>query len=215
LGYSARTNTTPKKRNAGVLKVLSKAEQGDLSEAIPVETDAQLVRKAQKDREAFGLLYERYVRKIYTYIYYRTGHPEEAEDLTSKVFQKAQLHLPRYRDQGLPFSSWLYRIAHNMVANWYRDHSRRKMVGLEEAASYIGGELTSRTTEEEEERGRLLRAIRLLSDDKQQLLILKYSEEYSNAEIGKIMGRSEGAIKSLFHRILVVLREELEKEESQ
>jgi RNA polymerase sigma-70 factor, ECF subfamily len=195
--------------------VLSKVERGENSEIASIETDAQLVRKAQKDREAFGQLYERYVRKIYTYIYYRTGHPEEAEDLTSKVFQKAQLHLPRYRDQGLPFSSWLYRIAHNMVANWYRDHGRRKMVGLEEAVAYTAGELTSHETERAEEQKRLMRAIRTLSADKQQLLILKYSEEYSNAEIGEIMGRSEGAIKSLFHRILVALREALENNDEE
>jgi RNA polymerase sigma-70 factor, ECF subfamily len=192
--------------------VLTKVGRGENAGIASTETDAQLVLKAQKDLEAYGELYERYVRKIYTYIYFRTGHPEEAEDLTSKVFQKAQLHLPRYREQGLPFSSWLYRIAHNMVANWYRDTGRRKLVSLEEAVPFSGGELTSDETEAGEERVRLMRAIRKLSDDKQQLLILKYSEEYSNAEIGEIMGRSEGAIKSLFHRILVALREEFDQD---
>jgi RNA polymerase sigma-70 factor, ECF subfamily len=191
--------------------VLNKKGQGTPEEPASTETDAQLVQRARNDREAFGLLYERYVRKIYTYIYYRTGHPEEAEDLTSKVFQKAQFYLPQYRDQGLPFSSWLYRIAHNMVANWYRDHARRKLVGLEEAQHYTFEGLPSHEAENAEERNRLLTVIRSLSPEKQQVLILKFSEDYSNAEIGNIMGRSEGAIKSLYHRILLSLREEMEK----
>jgi RNA polymerase sigma-70 factor, ECF subfamily len=200
-------------RNAGEKSVLKRAGGNENSEMKTPESDAQLVHRARRDREAFGQLYERYVRKIYTYIYYRTGHSEEAEDLTSKVFQKAQVHLPHYREQGLPFSSWLYRIAHNMVANWYRDHGRRKIVGLEEAQHFAAGEVPSHEAERSEARDHLLGTIRKLSAEKQQVLILKFSEDYSNAEIGAIMGRTEGAIKSLYHRILVVLREELEKED--
>jgi RNA polymerase sigma-70 factor, ECF subfamily len=200
-------------RNAGEGMVLSKKERGDTDIPAFMETDAQLVQRARLDQEAFGQLYERYVRKIYTYIYYRTGYPEESEDLTSKVFQKAHFHLPQYRDQGLPFSSWLYRIAHNMVANWYRDQSRRKLVSLEEAYHYSSEDAPSHKAEESEERNRLLAIVRGLSPEKQQVLILKFSEDYSNAEIGSILGRSEGAIKSLYHRILVALRDEMEKEE--
>ena len=93
-----------------------------------IADDAELVARAKADAEAFGALYERYVKKIYNYVYYRTGDPHEAEDLTARVFQRAMVSLDRYTSRGLPFSAWLYRIAHNLVANWHRDRGRRKIV---------------------------------------------------------------------------------------
>jgi RNA polymerase sigma-70 factor (ECF subfamily) len=154
-------------------------------------------------------LYERYVRKIYTYDYYRTGNEHDAEDLTARVFQRALTHIVTYEDQGLPFSAWLYRIAHNLVANWHRDHSRQQVVGLDEALGREAGDQPHELAEDEEERRFLLRALRVLPEERQQLLILKYAEDLSNAEIGEIMGRTEGAIKSLYHRTLLSLREGL------
>jgi len=171
--------------------------------------EPRLIRQAKRNREAFGPLYERYVGRIYTYVYYRTGNEHEAEDLTARVFQRALTHLDSYQDQGLPFSAWLYRIAHNLVANWHRDHSRQRVVGLDEAAQRVGGDPPDHVAEEEEEQRRLMEAIRGLPEERQQLLILKYSQDLSNAEIGDIMGRTEGAIKSLYHRTLVCLREEM------
>src|SRR5512139_2143557 len=95
--------------------------------------DAALERAIQGDSEAFGALYERYVGRIYNYIYYRTGNTYEAEDLTERVFFRALRHIGNYDHRGLPFSAWLYRIAHNLVANWHRDNSRRKEVPLDDA----------------------------------------------------------------------------------
>ena len=92
-----------------------------------------LARAAQGDSEAFGILYDRYVGRIYNYIYYRTGNQHDAEDLTSRVFTRAMKHIPKYEDRGLPFSAWLYRIAHNLVANWHRDNSRRQIVELDDS----------------------------------------------------------------------------------
>jgi RNA polymerase sigma-70 factor (ECF subfamily) len=181
----------------------------------PSSDEPKLIRQAKRNREAFGLLYERYVRRIYTYVYYRTGNEHEAEDLTARVFQRAITHLDSYQDQGLPFSAWLYRIAHNLVANWHRDHSRQRVVGLDEAAGHIAGDPPDHLAEEEEEQRRLMEAIRGLPEERQQLLILKYSQDLSNAEIGGIMGRTEGAIKSLYHRTLLSLREELGHLESE
>jgi RNA polymerase sigma-70 factor (ECF subfamily) len=179
--------------------------------ASPEEGEAGLIRRAKSDPKAFGELYERYIKKIYTYIYYRVGSHADAEDLTSRVFQKAFIHLPGYEHQGLPFSAWLYRIAHNMVANWYRDQSRRKVVGLDEATRHSAEEEPGSTMERASERDALLKIIRRFSADKQQVLILKFAEGYSNTEIGKILGKSEGAVKSLYHRTLIQLRDELGK----
>jgi RNA polymerase sigma-70 factor, ECF subfamily len=171
--------------------------------------ETTLVIAASDDAEAFGILYERYVTRIYTYIYYRTGNSDDAEDLTARVFFRAMRHIGNYRHRGLPFSAWLYRIAHNLVANWHRDHSRRKEVPLDEALiSKHVGEHPEHELVLNEERQRLLRVIHNLPEDRQQLLILKFVEHLSNAEIGQIMGRSEGAVKSLYHRTLLNLRQE-------
>jgi RNA polymerase sigma-70 factor (ECF subfamily) len=179
--------------------------------APPEQDEVSLIQKAKFDPGAFGELYERHIKKIYTYVYYRVGNHADAEDLTSKVFQKAFMHLPGYESQGLPFSAWLYRIAHNMVANWYRDQSRRKTVGLDEAMGHSTEEEPGSAAERASDREMLLKIIRQLSPDKQQVLILKFAEGYSNTEIGAILGKSEGAVKSLYHRTLLQLKDAAEK----
>jgi len=106
---------------------------------VQIKDDEQILAQAiQGDSEAFGILYERYVERIYNYIYYRTGNPYDAEDLTERVFTRALRHIGNYHHRGLPLSAWLYRIAHNLVANWHRDNSRRREIPLDEviAASH-------------------------------------------------------------------------------
>ncbi len=173
--------------------------------------DVDLVQQAKDNQEAFGVLYERYVGKIYNYVYYRTGNHHDAEDLTALVFYRAMGHIENYTERGVPFQAWLYRIAHNLVANWHRDRGRRKIIALED---FIGPgpqtDIPDWQAEDKEEREVLLRVIRRLPEERQQLLILKFIERMSNADIGVIMGRTEGAIKSLYHRTLAALREELE-----
>ncbi|HKJ27048.1 MAG TPA: sigma-70 family RNA polymerase sigma factor [Anaerolineales bacterium] len=169
-----------------------------------------LARAAEGDSEAFGVLYDRYVGRIYNYIYYRTGNTHDAEDLTSRVFTRAMKHIPNYEDRGVPFSAWLYRIAHNLVANFHRDNSRKQIVGLDEHYSIPAGvEQPESVVVRSEEEEFLLSLVEKLPDDRQQLLILKFVDHLSNSEIGEIMGRTEGAIKSLYHRTLLALRDEV------
>ena len=173
-------------------------------------SDLELVAQVRKDSSVFGLLYERYVTKIYNYVYYRTGNHHDAEDLTGRVFYRALMHIDRFVDRGVPFSAWLYRIAHNLVANWHRDHARRQELSLEDVTlTGTARETPESATEANEDRQRLLGAIRSLPTERQELLILKFVDHLSNAEIGQIMGRSEGAIKSLYHRTLLALRDDL------
>ena len=172
--------------------------------------DRDLVALAKEDKAAFGELYERYLPKIYSYVYYRTGNVHDAEDLTAKVFFRALSHISDYVEKGVPFQAWLYRIAHNLVANWHRDQSRRKIIALDEYVVHsLKSEAPDRLAEELEERHQLLEAVRRLPEDRQQLLLLKFVERMSNGEIGVIMGRTEGAIKSLYHRTLLALRDEM------
>jgi len=177
--------------------------------------DGALVERAPSDKAAFGELYERYVKRIYNYIYFRTGSAQDAEDLTARVFFRAMGHIETYSDRGVPFQAWLYRIAHNLTANWHRDQGRRKVVSLED---YIAGELIDdapdRAVEDQQDIERLRAIVRRMPEERQQLLNLKFVDGMSNAEIGDIMQRTEGAVKSLYHRTLMALREELQQADS-
>ena len=175
------------------------------------EDETAIVERAKLDPEAFGILYDRHVDRIYNYIYYRTGTQQDAEDLTARTFHRALNHIRQYKVQGIPFSAWLYRIAHNLVANWYRDRQRRREFSLEtQAVSKQSPANPERQVESDEEREALLGAIGRLPSDRQQLLLLKFLEAMPNAQIGEIMGRSEGAVKSLYHRTLIALRDDLQ-----
>jgi len=160
----------------------------------PAMDEMSLAQRAGSDPEAFGELYERHVRKIYNYIYYRTGNVHDAEDLTEMVFQRALRHIATFEDKGVPFTAWLYRIAHNLVANWHRDRSRRPIVPLDQHVAVSEGSA---------------------HPESEALLILKFVERMSNAKIGEVMGRSEGAVKSLYHRTLNALREEAKRLEEE
>ncbi len=163
------------------------------------------------DRDAFGQLYERYAERIFNYIYYRTGNVHDAEDLTARVFQRAMNHIKNYTDRGAPFAAWLYRIAHNLVANWHRDRSRKQEIPLDDLPILPSkGDHPEKNLVRSQEQEALLRIIRTLPSERQTLLILKFVEDMSNAEIGVIMGRSEGAVKSLYHRTLLALRDQLQ-----
>jgi RNA polymerase sigma-70 factor (ECF subfamily) len=168
-----------------------------------------LIEQAKDDREAFGRLYELYVDRIYNYVFYRTGNSHEAEDLTARIFYRAIRHIGNYQDQGAPFGAWLYRIARNMVANWYRDNKSDRMLPLESALGRGNEDSPEAAIEFMEDKDALLAAIRKLPPERQELLILKFVERMPNAEIGRIMGRTEGAIKLLYYRTLKSLRKEM------
>jgi RNA polymerase sigma-70 factor, ECF subfamily len=178
----------------------------------PEEKNKLIIEKAiGGDDEAFSILYQENLKKIYNYIYYRTGNSHDAEDLTARVFQRALNHISKYKRTDVPFSAWLYRIAHNLVANWHRDNNRKKEVPLEEQTELRNRqEIPEKDLEDRQEIEFLLKSIHRLSNDRQMVLILKYVEDLSNSEIGEIMRKSEGAIKSLYHRTLIELREYLE-----
>lgn len=175
------------------------------------EDDAALIEQAKQDSSAFGVLYERYVDRIYAYVYHRVGNMQEAEDLTARTFYRALDKLDSYEDRGLPFAAWLFRIAHNLVANWHRDHGRRRFLSLDRIWFHRSdsddpeGEL-----EKKETQAALWAAINRLPAERRDLLIYKFSSRLSNVEIGQLMDKSESAVKSLYFRTLGSLRKELE-----
>jgi RNA polymerase sigma-70 factor (ECF subfamily) len=172
--------------------------------------DVILARASQGDKDAFGELYEHYTERIFNYIYYRTGNVHDAEDLTARVFQRAMNHIRNYTDRGVPFSAWLYRIAHNLIANWHRDRGRKQEIPIDDLPVMPArGEHPEAAVVRTEDQDALLRLIRRQPAERQTLLILKFVDNLSNAEIGQILGRSEGAVKSLYHRTLLALRDDI------
>lgn len=175
-------------------------------------SEESALRQAIKgDQLAFSWLYEQNISKIFNYIFYRTGNSFDAEDLTARVFHRAMSHISTYQYKGIPFSAWLYRIAHNLVANWHRDTKRRNEVPLEDYDNIKhSDELPEKAVIHSQETDMLLRAVRKLSSEKQTLIILKFVEKMPNADIALILSRTEGAVKSLYHRTLKLLRKDME-----
>lgn len=165
-------------------------------------------RAIRGDANAFGELYSQHLDAIYRYIFFRTGDQQEAEDLTENVFLKAWEALPGYKDYGNPFSSWLYRIAHNVVV----DHHRRikpvlgnSDIDLLEShqdtkADTLGLVLEAEQVEE------LGKAIIQLTLEQQQVIILRFIEGLSHAEISAIIGKNEGTCRMIQHRGLSTLQ---------
>ena len=177
----------------------------------PARDEAWLVMQARQDPAAFGVLYEHYIDRIYAYIYHRVGNAQDTEDLTARTFYRALDKLDTYEDRGLPFSAWLFRIAHNLVANWHRDRGRRSFLSLDKLWSHSQeGDTPEAQLEEAEKSEALWAAINRLPNERRDLLLYKFSSRLSNLEIGEMMDKSESAIKSLYFRTLATLRKDLE-----
>jgi len=167
------------------------------------------------ERDAFSALYEAYADRVYRYLLSRTSSPPDAEELTSRTFLNALAHLDSFRGgqrrSADPFGAWLMSIAHNLLANWYRSRGRQPPTAPLDDALAIPAEVADpqSTLEMNEQIQRVREAVRGLAPDRQQLLALKYVQGLTNAQIGRQMGRSEGAIKALHHRTLRQLHEAL------
>lgn len=166
--------------------------------------------------DAFTDLYRAHVDRVYRYLRARTPTTADAEELTSRTFMRAFSSLHTYRGGGAHFGSWLLTIAHNLLANWYRDRGRRPRAEPLDEAQDIADELPGpeASLERSEDIARVRRAIERLPPERQQLIALKYARGLSNAEIGRMMGRTEGAVKALHHRTLRQLEAALGAEPS-
>jgi RNA polymerase sigma-70 factor (ECF subfamily) len=175
------------------------------------DADERLAQRALTDRSAFSALYEAHVGSVYRYLLSRTSDPAEAEELTSRTFLNALTRLDQFRGRGARFQSWLMTIAHNLLVNWYRDRGRRPPIEALDAAIEVPADTPGpeASLEENEELALVRSAISALPEERQQLIALKYVDGRTNAEIGRMMGRTEGAIKALHHRTLRELQERL------
>ncbi len=177
---------------------------------MPDEERALVERASAHDTQAFAQLYDRYVAKIYKYVYYKTGASQSVEDLTAQVFLKAWESIKGYRWTERPFAAWLFRIAHNLIIDYYRQH--REFVPIDDLALEDGNapalddlahlHLTTDV---------LRQAITQLTDDQKQVIILKFLEGYDIDQVAAMLGKDSRAIRSLQHRALATLQRILQK----
>jgi RNA polymerase sigma-70 factor (ECF subfamily) len=171
-----------------------------------------LVTRAQAgDRTALEELYLIHFDRIYSYLHVTVGNRHDAEDLTTQTFLRMLGSIEKFRWQSAPFSAWLFRIAHNLAMDHFR--ASRRVQLEEEVPEPEADESTSAETGALEAIGRrsMLDLIEDLSPEQQQVLTLKFVFNFANAEAAAILGKTEGAIKSLQHRALVSLQKQLEQ----
>jgi len=174
-----------------------------------VQNEESLVRRAQqRDEEAFTQLYEEHFDKLYRYVALRIGDRMEAEDLTQQVFVKALQSISSFKWKGIPFSAWLFRIAHNQVVDYFRKKKRYATAPLNE--SLRGSDIDPQLALERKlEIEQLLSATKRLTEAQREVISLRFASELSIAEVAKIMGKSQGAVKALQHSAIVALRKAL------
>jgi RNA polymerase sigma-70 factor (ECF subfamily) len=174
-----------------------------------VHDEESLIRRAkQRDQVALTQLYEENFDKIYRYIVLKIGDRTEAEDMTQQVFLNAIQSISSYNWKGMPFSSWLYRIAHNQVVDHLRKKSKRMTVPLDEAMPAQADD-PRRTAEQKIEIEEIIAATKDLTTAQREVISLRFGGELSVAECAKTMHKSEGAIKALQHSAIVALRKAL------
>jgi RNA polymerase sigma-70 factor, ECF subfamily len=175
-----------------------------------------LVERAQKgDRAALEELYLIHFDRIYSYLHVSVGNRHDAEDLTTQTFLRMLESIGKFRWQSAPFSAWLFRIAHNLAMDHFR--ATKRWQPEEDVPEPDPDESTSAEHGALDSIGRksMLDLIEDLSPEQQQVLTLKFVFNFANAEAATILGKTEGAIKSLQHRALVSLQKQLEKHQQE
>ena len=177
------------------------------------QTDVSaLVREAQQGgAAAFSALYEHYYDSIFRYVSFRTGNTTEAEDITAEVFVRMIESIHRFKWKGYPFSSWLFRIAHNLVVDFYRKKGRRRIVSLENAPPIMEEGVVDADARMDLEltMGDVRRAMEDLTDLQREAITLRFAAGLSVAETAKAMGKKDNAVKALQHAGLKKLRRAL------
>ncbi len=175
-----------------------------------MEEVRRLVERAQQgDRDALEELYLIHFDRIYSYLHMSVGNRHDAEDLTTQTFLKMLESIKRFRWQSAPFSAWLFRIAHNLAMDHFR--ARRRWQPEEEVPEPPGEEEPSAEMQAMQSLGRqsMLDLIENLSPEQQQVLTLKFVFNFPNGDVATILGKTEGAVKSLQHRALVSLQKQI------
>jgi RNA polymerase sigma-70 factor (ECF subfamily) len=167
--------------------------------------EEELIKKAKnRNPEAFGLLYDQYAPAIYRFVLLKISDKTAAEDLTHQVFLKAWQNIESYQTQGFPFSSWLYRIAHNLVVDYYR--TEKSHLSLETMREVSVASNLEEKIDQERDLNLIKTALKKLPAEQQTIIIMKFVEDLTNKEIAAVLEKSEGAIKTAQYRSLENLK---------
>lgn len=173
-----------------------------------ISDEDQQIRRAQHDRKHFAALYEQHYEAIYWYVFNRVEDETVAGDLVAQVFVKAMHHLPRYQFRGLPFASWLYRIAKNELNQWFRSQKTKRVVSLDQVqVKNLVEEWEEAYPEAQVEA--LLEALRKLKLEEVELIEMRFFEERPFKEIAEILEITENNAKVRTYRVLEKLRKYL------
>lgn len=175
-----------------------------------LKAELALIESAKAEPAKFGVLYERYYRQVFVFVFRRTGNEEVTGDIVSNTFLKAMLSLQKYVYKGVPFSAWLFRIAINEVNMFFRKTDRERAVSLDRADL---GTMIAETgeTDSQENQVLLMKAMSTLAPEEMQLLELRFFEKRAFAEVGEILGITENNAKVRTYRILDRLKQVLTK----
>ncbi len=172
-------------------------------------SESQLIAKAKAgDKEAITALYKAYNEAIFHYVSYRVDSQMVAEDITAEVFLRMLRGLQQYEDRGLSFGAWLFKIATNLVREHYRHNRAGYVSALTENERSSDIDPFDQVAQQEEQE-QLIRALHALPADYQDILILRFMKNLSHAEVAAILEKSETAVRSLQHRALKALGEQL------
>ena len=173
-----------------------------------MQDEESLVRRAQhRDQEAFAQLYEEHFDKIYRYVTLKIGNETEAEDMTQQVFLNALQSISSFKWKGIPFSAWLFRIAHNQVVDYLKS-KKRTAVPLDESLASNDNN-PQLVVEQKLDIEQLLLATKQLTEAQREVISLRFTSELPIAQVAKAMGKSQGAVKALQHSAIVALRKTL------
>ena len=176
------------------------------------EVVALVNRAVARDPEAFGALYDRFLDRVYRYLYFRLRSQADAEDLTEQVFLRAWEAIGRFRWQGRPFLAWLYRLAHNLLVDHHRAQRPSSSLDDDERPLQLASTAAEGELSQALNASVLSGVIRQLTPEQQQVIVLKFIDGLDNAEISAILDKREGAIRALQLRALLSLRRLLEEQ---
>ena len=171
-----------------------------------LQREAKMIERAKQDPAAFEALYKIYHEQIFRYVYQRTANMDVTSDLVSQVFLKAMTNLKTYTFRGVPFSSWLYRIAMSEMNQWFRDSQKQRVVSVP-TDSLSGPELAlDMDNQSDDARYALVVALRALPSKDLELIEMRYFEQRSVKEIAEILDLSESNVKVRCHRAIKKLK---------
>ncbi len=182
--------------------------QGETGHAQPDALE-HLIRRAQDgDASAFGNLYEHFYDKIFRYVMFKTGDRIDAEDITTDVFLRMLESIGSFKFQGYPFSSWLFRIAHNLIVDHFRRKARRQSAPLEDAMAVAGGSAgdMDHKIDVDLSVAEVYEAMEDLTDLQREVMSLRFAAGLSVRETAEAVGRKENAVKALQHAAVKKLR---------